>query len=176
MVRLQWLTGMRPSEVCRLVWGEIDQTRTTWLYVPSIHKTAHRRKDRVVALGPRARQLLQPFLFRPPTEPVFSPKESLRWWTEQRRGGEDRKGDTPPYDHLGDAYTTKTYADTIERACKRAGVPVWTPGLVRHNAASKGNQNLESARVLLGHSRSSTTKIYITEDVRKLMDQAERAG
>jgi integrase len=62
MVELQRLTGMRPGEVCGLTFGEVDRTGDIWFYRPGHHKTAHRGKQRVVAIGPRAQALLAAFL------------------------------------------------------------------------------------------------------------------
>jgi integrase len=62
MVELQRLTGMRPGEVCRLRLAEVDRSGDLWVYRPRAHKTAHRGKDRVIPLGPRARAIIAEFL------------------------------------------------------------------------------------------------------------------
>jgi integrase len=62
MVRLQRLTGMRPGEVCALRPCDLDTTGPVWLYRPGQHKTKHRGKARVVALGPKAQEVLRPRL------------------------------------------------------------------------------------------------------------------
>jgi integrase len=62
MVRLQLLTGMRPGEVCGLMAGQLDRSGAIWVYRPKKHKTAYRGKARVVCLGPRAQEVLLPFL------------------------------------------------------------------------------------------------------------------
>lgn len=182
MVRLQWLTGMRPGEVCGLTPAEIDRTRQTWLYVPAQHKTAWRGKGKVVAFGPRARAILQPFLFREASSPCFSPQESRRWWNERRRetataprAAGSLKG---TYARVGTGFTSKTLADAVERACRKAGVPIWTPNQLRHGAATRTErrEGREAARILLGHGSGKTTAIYIDEDIRKAMELAERAG
>jgi hypothetical protein len=53
---------MRPGEVCRLTWGELDRTAVVWIYRPSQHKTRHRGKTRAVAIGPHGQALLRTFL------------------------------------------------------------------------------------------------------------------
>jgi integrase len=62
MVRLQHLTGMRPGEACAMRAEDIHRTGAVWLYRPGHHKTKHRGKARVVAIGPRAQEVLRPFL------------------------------------------------------------------------------------------------------------------
>src|SRR5262249_58694475 len=66
MVRLQRLTGMRPGEVVIMRPCDVDRSGDIWYYRPSCHKNAWRAKERIVALGPRARLVLVPFLNRVP--------------------------------------------------------------------------------------------------------------
>jgi integrase len=62
MVRVAWHTGMRPGEVCRLKLAELDRSGEVWLYRPAKHKTAHRGKVRVVAVGPLAQAVILQFV------------------------------------------------------------------------------------------------------------------
>jgi integrase len=62
MVRLQALTGLRPGEVCRLRLAELDRAGDVWTYRPPQHKTAHRERERVVAVGPRAQAVILEFV------------------------------------------------------------------------------------------------------------------
>ena len=64
MIDLQRLTGMRPGEVCRLPFGEVDRSAGVWLYRPGAHKTAHRGRRRVIPIGPKAKAVLVAFLRR----------------------------------------------------------------------------------------------------------------
>lgn len=77
MVELQRLTGMRPGEVCGLRFGEIDRTGDVWLFRPRQHKTAHRDRERVIPIGPKARAALAAFLLRAGTPPAgFVPTDN----------------------------------------------------------------------------------------------------
>jgi integrase len=58
LVEFQRLTGCRPGEACTVRRCDLDTGGPTWLYKPSHHKTAHRGKARVIALGPKAQALL----------------------------------------------------------------------------------------------------------------------
>jgi integrase len=63
-VRLQRLAGMRPAEVCIMRPCDIDRSNEVWVYTPQFHKTDYADKDRVIALGPRAQEVLRRYLAR----------------------------------------------------------------------------------------------------------------
>src|SRR5258708_4592421 len=56
------LTGCRPGEVSRMTAPETDGSGPAWIYSPTHHKTAWRGKKRVIAIGPKAQAVLNPFL------------------------------------------------------------------------------------------------------------------
>ncbi len=58
MVRLQRLTGCRPSEVCQVRPMDIDRTGDIWVYRPASHKTEHHERSRVIFIGPKAQAVL----------------------------------------------------------------------------------------------------------------------
>jgi integrase len=62
MIRMQLLTGARPGEVCVMRGCDIDTTGDVWLYRPARHKTKHRGKSRIIAIGPKAQEVVCPFL------------------------------------------------------------------------------------------------------------------
>ena len=55
---------------------------------------------------------------------------------------------------LHESYSENVYRRAIHKACNAANIPVWGPGRLRHNAATrlKSQYGWEAARVLLGHS------------------------
>jgi integrase len=61
LVEFQRLTGCRPGEACSIRRCDIDMGGAIWLYKPPHHKNAHRGKDRTVAVGPKAQELLREF-------------------------------------------------------------------------------------------------------------------
>jgi integrase len=107
MIELQQLTSMRPAEVCKLRMADVQIDRTPWLFEPARHKTRRHGKVRRIYFGPKARELLKPYLLRRDTF-VFRPK--------------DARADRPDLDLRGgqERYTTRTYRDAIWRACDRA--------------------------------------------------------
>jgi integrase len=93
MVRVQLLTGARPGEVCMMRGCDLDTTGPVWLYYPGRdqgdegqHKTAHHGHSRVIAIGPKAQEILKPFL-KPenPQAYLFSPQESRAEYQALRR-------------------------------------------------------------------------------------------
>jgi integrase len=128
MVQLQLLTGMRPGEARVMRACDIDTTGDVWLYRPRQHKTAHRGKERVVALGPKAQAVVRPFLKLDTQAFLFSPRDALAWrWNEQRRKRKTkvqpsqrcrRKRD--PEKRLGECYTMTAYTHAVEKAVRKA--------------------------------------------------------
>jgi integrase len=112
---------------------DIDTTGCVWIYTPAGHKTAHFGHRRSVYLGPRAQEVIGPFLTRATDAWLFSPAEAE---VERRaalsagrktplssgnRPGSNRRR-TPrrqPKDH----YTVSSYRRAIARACDQAFPP-----------------------------------------------------
>jgi integrase len=93
MIQVQRLTGMRPSDVCKMRPCDIDQSSDVWVYEPYEHKNRWRGHRRLIPIGPKAQAILQPFLDRDPEAFLFSPKESEAWRQDARlaNSGKERK-------------------------------------------------------------------------------------
>jgi integrase len=131
MIRLQWHTGMRPGEVCVMRAIDIDTTGETWLYRPSRHKTMYRGRERVVALGPKAKAIVERYLGRRPVDAfLFSPKDADRQRRSKlaadrvtplscgNRAGTNRR--QQPAKEPGGRYTPRSYGRAIAYGCERA--------------------------------------------------------
>jgi integrase len=155
MIRLQWLTGMRPGEVIQMRPVDVTRTRAVWIYRPSSHKNEHRGQDREVPLGPKAQQLLTTWLEQTaPTGFLFPGAKPAAPMTEA------------------------AYAKAIARAAAAAKAPHWTPHQLRHNAATRirHRHGLEAAGAVLGHADVATTTIYALRDRQKAIDVAAEMG
>lgn len=138
MIALQRLTGMRPGEARTIRGIDIDRKEPDgcWRYVPPHHKTAHKGKSRVILIGPKAQDVLKPFLTDDdPLAYLFRPTEAMAERRAKRR--EDRR--TPLYpSHLERnkrkrktrprrnpyrCYALPNYALAIRRACDQAFPP-----------------------------------------------------
>lgn len=179
MVQLQLHAAMRPDEVTIIRPGDIDQSQDTWVYRPDAHKTENHDIDRIVPLGPKCRELLKPWLDRAEDQYLFSPKEVVaatraRMRKEPTTTPEKLSYKRAPRDH----YDDETYCRAVKRACKRAGVPIWTPNQLRHTAATfiREKYGLEAAKIILGHQSAVTTEIYAEKDLQAAMKIVETIG
>lgn len=173
MIELMWLTGMRVGEVVQMRLADIHRGEH-WEYRPVHHKTQHVGRERVVPLGPKARQVLAPFLKADPEAFLFVPAQA-----EARRHAERHLAAEAPLgaERLarrrasnrrrapGDRYTPDSVRRAITRACTDAKIPHWSPHQLRHAAATRFRRegNLEAARVLLGHSSPVVTEQHYAE-------------
>lgn len=175
MVELQWLTGMRPGEVRTMRTRHLDRSGDLWVYRPESHKNEHHDLDCERLLGPRAQEVVRPFLKADPDEFLFSPQE-----VELRRNLERREARVlplwpshaarlkdDPRAELGECYTTHSYRRAVHRACKAAGVPTWSPNQLRHSKATEVRKRygLEAAQVVLGHTTADVTQVYAERDL-----------
>jgi hypothetical protein len=77
---------MRPGEVVIMRLCDIDRSGSDWNYRPHSHKTDHHGHERVIPIGPRAQEVLTPWLKAGLPAFLFSPRESMaRTLAERRR-------------------------------------------------------------------------------------------
>jgi integrase len=192
MAQLQYLTGMRVSEARLMRTGEVDRTGEVWLFKPQRHKTAHFGRARVIAIGPKAQEVLKPWLKLDPDAPIFSPEVGERLRQKRRRKARksrvqpsqvarqtERAAAADAREHPpGEVYRLDTYRCAVRRACKKAGVEPWSPAQLRHNAGERIRREfgLEVARCYLGHADIRTTQFYSSMDEAKAKDAAARVG
>ena len=203
MVRLQLLTGMRPGEVVLMRTGDVDRNSPVWTYRPMSHKTEHHDRRRIVPLGPKAQEVLRPWLKADPEAFLFSPREA----EEERRAAlrEARKTPLTPSQRArkrkrkpkwtpGERYRTDSYRRAITLACDKAFRPPqglqgdelaawrkehrWHPNQLRHAFATRvrRERGLEAAQVLLGHSRADVTEVYAQRNEAVAIEVAREIG
>lgn len=140
--QLLLLTGARLSELLELQNRDIqiDADGSGRLNVRQ-HKTAHIGARREIPLNADALAILSRHA-RPlcPLDPVFPP------------AGHGRRR----------TLSTNGVRGAIKRACKRAGVPPWTPHQLRYAVAIviRDRQGLDAACALLGHASVDMTEHY----------------
>jgi integrase len=186
MIELQRLSAMRPNEVVAMRAADLDTSGPAWVYRPASHKMEHKGKGRVVFLGPRAQAILRPW-FRPSLEEhLFQPREASAARRTALRA--TRKTPVQPSQRdrsrpgarrrPGVRYTVQTYRAAIYRACEAAGVPMWSPNRLRHNAATRLRREfgLDTAQVVLGHASPDTTLIYAEADRQRAAEAMLRIG
>ena len=155
MAMVQRRISGRPQDVYNMRLCDIDRSGEIWRYAPFTHKTKHKGKTRVLPIGPRAQQILLPYLEKCKDDPaqfVF-PRPKTKYYAQR-------------------------YANTIETACKKAGVPKWTPNQLRHAGGTEVRDKfgLEYAQAVLGHANAATTEIYAKASFDKAAMVAKEIG
>ncbi len=188
-VEVQWLTGMRPTEVLSMTRRQLDTSGATWLYRMAQHKGTWRGKERVVALGPKAQAILRPRLRLEQDAPLFSGRDA---WNEHRASlreqrqtpstKQTRERDRRGREHaeeVAELLTVNEYRRHLHRAADKAGVPRWSPHRLRHAAGSRiaREAGIEAARAALGHADERSARRYASgADVAIASDVAAKLG
>ena len=206
LIDLQLATGARAGELVGLRPIDFDTSGPVWKATLRDHKTAHHGKTRTLHFGPRAQDVLGPFLKgRPVHRPLFSPAEAE---AERRAAAREARKTHPgtnrsrdearreqPRESLGDRYDVATYRRAIQRACDRAWPPPddlhgdareawrrrhrWSPHRLRHTAATRLERQYGPAvaGAVLGHAQGSTiTASYIEENEQRVAEVMREAG
>lgn len=165
MVQVQYYCGMRPGEVCKLNWNEIDKTvdPEIWLYIPVDHKTKHRNWKLMKAIPPIAQELLLSDERFTRGEYVFDP----------RIDGRRNKKNGKPH------YSVEGYSGAIIRGVKKANkegkqIEPWTPNQIRHTIATDIRERfgMEHSNDYLGHATVNSTEIYALRTQRRVIELA----
>lgn len=188
MVQFQRLTGCRPQDVYNLRPREVEATGDVWLYRPGTYKTEHHGRERVVYVGPKAQDILRPYLLRADDAYCFSPADSERKRRKEQhevrktplshgnRPGTNRK--RKPKRSAGHKYTKDSYNRAVQRACDKAAVERWSPNRLRHSAGTeiRKRYGLEAAQVILGHASADVTQVYAERDLQKAVEIMREVG
>lgn len=138
MIRLQALTGMRPTEMLTMTPGRIDRSnKDVWVYTvaPEHNKTDHLNDGdgdetytRRIPLVGAVQDILTPYLFRKDAEFLFTPEQADREYRElvraARTTGLDRNGQryrrVDGHGMIGRKFSPRYTADTYYQAVSRA--------------------------------------------------------
>ena len=202
MVRFQRSTGARPGEVCQLRPCDVDRSSEVWQYRPASHKTEHHGRDRIIYIGPKAQQVLLPYLLRDAEANCFSPAESEQKRHEELRAKRKTRVQPSQWNRRRarpvrtprTAYDTNTYDKAIHRAVVKANrqqteeaadmgsepmlLPHWHANQLRHSKATEIRRQfgLEAAQVVLGHAKADVTQIYAERDAALAVEVMRRSG
>jgi integrase len=171
MIQLQRFAGMRPGEVVLLRPCDVDRSGPIWVYKPLRHKTQYRSQEREVFFGPRAQEVLRPWLLRDSQAFCFSPKEAEAERNATRRQQRQspmtpshakRRPKDAPEKEKRDRYDRDSYRRAVEYGIRKAKVPHWHPHQLRHNCGTQIRQEfgLDAAQAILGHRNAAVTEIY----------------
>ena len=116
---------------------------------------------------------------------IFSPKEAVEEILEKKAGLRKtplKWGNSPgtnkkehPMIKPSNKYDHNTLRRACQRACKKASVEEFTPYDLRRTMATRtrATLNKEAASVLLGHTDTATTDIYLLEEIQEAMKVAK---
>jgi integrase len=87
-----------------------------------------------------------------------------------KRRREPKPGRVP-----ADRYNRRSYRLVSVRACRKAGVPEWSPLRLRHTAATamRAKYGAKAAKVVLGHTK---TQIYAERDMGRAVEIMTEIG
>ena len=195
MVQLQRLTGARPCEVVIMRACDIDMSAEVWLYEPYDHKNRWRGHRRIIPLGPKAQEIIKPFLTLKTDAFLFSPQEAEMWRSEQRRAARQspmtpsqasRRPKPSPQRPKRERYDVDSYRRAITYAIKKTNagrnvddqVPHWYPLQLRHSRATEVRKGfgIEAAQVSLGHAHANVTEIYAEKNLDLAIHVARSIG
>ena len=157
VVRVMRATAMRPGEVCRMTWGDLEPCPDGLIYRPAKHKNSHRGLDRVVGIVGEALAAVRAsrgMRVPEPTERVF-------------------------VNVNGESWTPNALLLAFRRAVKATGCAPTAPYEVRHMTATAllnatGDRDL--TRALLGHAHASMTDHYTPERQQLALRAAQHAA
>jgi site-specific recombinase XerD len=179
MIRFQRQMGCRPGEVCILWPCNVDTTGKVWDYRSESNKTEDHEHKRVIFLGPKAQEILRPYLLREKTSNGFTPADSEQKRNELRRENHKtprkssqarRRPKRRPKRSPGHRYTTESYHWAISRAVKIVNrsrpvdgvLPSWSPDQLRHHVAAeiRRQAGLEAVQAVLGHAPMNVSEVF----------------
>jgi site-specific recombinase XerD len=180
MVELQRLTGMRPGEVVIMRTMDINTTSSIWEYRPDSHKTEHHGKDRVIFIGPKAQEILKPWLNSALAAYLFSPRESVAERSVKLR--KTRKTKVQPSQQNrrkenakrvpAEKYRVTGYGLAIRRGCDRAFPhPTLSPLTVADLSREQRDQYLELRRSLRSNDLSTERRERLTTALKTFLRQ-----
>jgi len=151
MVEVQRLTGMRPAEVVIMRSCDVDVSGEIWFYEPETHKNQWRGHRRIVPIGPRAQQIIRPFLTLSTTAYVFNPidaereRNALRRLTRKTPMTPSQASRRPKAQAKRERYSVDSYRRAIEYGISQANklraendqIPHWYPLQLRHSRGTE---------------------------------------
>lgn len=145
MVLVQFWSGCRPGEVCRMSAADIEATGPVWLYRPGRHKTAHHGRSLTKAIPEPIQAIVRAAMDARPEGPLFLTVH-----------------DNP---FRRDTYTNAVHRGVEKARAAHVPVPKWSPNKLRHAILTdiRDRFGIEAAQAYAGHARPEMTAHYTRE-------------
>jgi integrase len=138
-------------------------------------------------LGPRAQEIVAPWLRRDPSEYLFQPVEAQAERQAARRAARTSKVPPSqvercklPYPRRppGLHYSTASYGQAVRFACRKAEVPHWQPHQLRHAWTTRvgETEGIERTSEALGHATVNVTELYLERRAKAAAEIARKHG
>lgn len=200
VVTVQLLTGMRPSEALAMRACDLKMDGPVWEYAvtSAVNKMTHKRRRRVVMIGPRAQAVLKPFISDDPQAFILTPNKNRRkqyclpgYRRAINRACEVAYGMPKMLRVIWRTVNSMVKAKKIteeQRDSKRRELSAaasewraencWSPNRLRHSfgTAARKEAGIEAASAALGHGNLSTTEIYAERNDGAARDLVGRIG
>jgi hypothetical protein len=169
---------MRPGEVVIMRTMDINTTGSIWEYRPDSHKTEHHGKDRVIFIGPKAQEILRPWLKTDLTADLFSPRESMAEHAVELRKARKTKVQPSQQNRRkrnprrvpAEKYRVTGYSLAIRRGCDRAFPhPTLSPLTVESLTRERREQYRDLRRWLRSKDLSAGRREELTAAIRVLL-------
>ena len=85
IIELMRLTGARCGEIVQMRGIDLDVSGSVWLSRPGSHKTQHHGHGRVIEIGPRAQEIMKPFLKADLSAYLFGLADAMAEYNARRR-------------------------------------------------------------------------------------------
>jgi integrase len=162
LVLLQWYSGLRPAEACGLLRSQLADTPAGRVVDLGLqHKGGWRNRRKVIPVGPRAVEVLSPWV----EAAALHDRDAIfvTTWTASEKPRPAQPS---------------SYAHAVLRACKRLKVPEWSPNQLRHAYATRVRAalGLEAAQHALGHAKADVTQVYAERDAKLARKAADELG
>lgn len=140
LVRLHWLIGCRPGEICAMRGVDLHEVnQDVWRFTCEDAKTSHLGKTTMYAIGPKGIEILKAL--------GVKPGEGVKKVFRLNRA---------------------QYGNIIRAACKVSGLTSWVPHQIRHSRATEIMRVYESNKLAaegIGDTEEVTREVYIDREL-----------
>lgn len=178
MVKILYIIGCRPQELCSMKWEDIDRSGKVWVCHLKNHKTAWKGKTRTIAFGRKCQSILKKYeceeggyIFKPAN--IIKEEAEIRaanrktplWDSHKERNRRENTGAkmARARESVERCNFDKVVKRAVDKAIEAGELKErWTPYLLRHEAITEVREKYgaETTQHFAGHNDLETQKYY----------------